>query len=98
MVVIHGNLLIGGMSLKDLDGLVEADCARSEHWKGMLTVTHEITSLLEVGRPYRLELDDGRAGQVVVRGIRDLNERFFSIDIEGRSPLRTKWVADELGV
>jgi hypothetical protein len=88
MAAIHGNLLIGGMALKDLDGLLTDEDGTSDRWTGTLTITRAKEPLLEVGRPYRLELDDGRAGQVVVRQMRDLDEDYLRIDIEGRSPLQ----------
>ena len=67
MSEIHGRLLIGGMTLDDLCGVVELkdDCDCSE-WCGHLLIDPQQNQHLEAGRRYRLELDDGRAGQVVV--------------------------------
>jgi len=66
----HGNLLIGGMALKDLDGVIDEDAGEElPHWSGSFTLDRSQTPLLQIGRPYRLILDDGRAGQVVVSRI-----------------------------
>lgn len=67
MSEIHGRLLIGGMTLKDLCGVVELqdECACSP-WCGHLLIDPAQNEHLEIGRRYRLELDDGRSGQIVV--------------------------------
>jgi hypothetical protein len=67
---IHGRLLIGGMTLKDLYGAVELrdDCACGG-WCGHLLIDLAQNQHLESGRQYRLELDDGRAGKIVVTRI-----------------------------
>lgn len=68
MAEIHGQLLIGGIRLKDVCGTLEHDSGvdARQHWSGELLVAVEQSRLLETERPYRLELDDGRAGQVIV--------------------------------
>ncbi|MSR57361.1 MAG: hypothetical protein EXS05_06790 [Planctomycetaceae bacterium] len=73
MSEIHGRLLIGGMTLNDLCGVVELkkDCACAE-WCGHLLIAPAQNQHLEAGRRYRLELDDGRAGQVVVTSVEGL--------------------------
>lgn len=89
MMSIHGNLLIGGMALKELDGLLDQDnCDRCRGWRGTLTVAQQCGPLLEVGRDYRLELDDGRAGSVVVRRLGKTGDERIELEIEGRSPLQ----------
>lgn len=65
---IHGTLLIGGMRLDDLSGACEQDPSTGR-WKGKLIVDPLQGSYLHKERPYRLELDDGRATQVVVHQI-----------------------------
>lgn len=67
MSEIHGRLLIGGMTLKDIYGVVELsnDCACAG-WCGHLLIDPAQNQHLESGRHYRLELDDGRAGKIVV--------------------------------
>lgn len=68
MAEIHGQLLIGGLRLKDVRGTLEQDAGADarQQWSGELLVAVEQSDLLETARPYRLELDDGRAGQVIV--------------------------------
>jgi hypothetical protein len=88
MAEIHGKLLIGGLALKDLDGILDDDTEDgSDGWRGRLMVDQSTGPLLEVGRDYRLELDDGRAGRVVVLGVGELKGAKIRIEIEGRSPL-----------
>lgn len=70
MSEIHGSLLIGGMTLRNLFGTLESEpkeTAQSAKWWGELLIEPSQNEYLESGRPYRLELEDGRAGQVVVR-------------------------------
>lgn len=85
----HGDLLIGGMSLKDLDGDVDEDT--SEHpgsFSGRFTIEADRQDVLETGRPYRLMLDDGRAGQVIVSRIEPTNDNHqLLVEFEGTSPL-----------
>ena len=63
MEQFHGALLIGGMSLRDLSGDIENE---PDHVCGRFTLDRGEIYRLRVGEPYRLELDDGRAMQVVV--------------------------------
>jgi hypothetical protein len=66
-------LLIGGMALKDLEGELEQEAPDhdSGDWTlaGKVNLQAQAQELLEVGRTYRLLLDDGRAGQVVVNNV-----------------------------
>jgi hypothetical protein len=70
MSEIHGRLLIGGMTLKNLRGAVELrdECSCAD-WCGHLLIDPLQKTFLELGRQYRLEIDDGRSGQVVVTRI-----------------------------
>jgi hypothetical protein len=65
-----GNLLIGGMKLEHLHGELEQELPDSEttDWlfAGRVTLHPEDRELLQLGRRYRLELNDGRAGQVII--------------------------------
>ena len=66
----EGELLIGGMTLKQLH--VELIDGQREHDSGDFLLSGRLTlgaperDLLEVGRRYRLQLPDGRAGAVVI--------------------------------
>jgi hypothetical protein len=66
----EGDLLIGGDRIKhvQIDLEDEQPQAGSREWvlAGHLHLTAEQSRLLETDRPYRLQLADGRAGQVVV--------------------------------
>lgn len=86
---IHGRLLIGGMTLKDLYGTVELsnDCQCSQ-WCGHLLVEPQHVEFLETGRRYRLELDDRRAGQIVVTQVECLlGQRKLRVQFNGISGL-----------
>lgn len=67
MSEFHGNLLIGGMTLKNLSGTLEEEKpAENALWRGEFSVDPQQSRLLESGRPYRLEFEDGRAGKIVI--------------------------------
>ncbi len=89
MAEIHGRLLIGGMTLKDLYGVVElkSDCGCAE-WCGHLLVEPHFNEYLEPRRPYRLELQDGRSGQIAVTQVEcPPGMRKLRVVFEGLSPL-----------
>jgi hypothetical protein len=69
----YGDLLIGGMRLAQVRGELQDEQPQpnSREWllAGCLHLQPEQVKLLELDRPYRLQLDDGRAGQVVVSQI-----------------------------
>ncbi|HTI50373.1 MAG TPA: hypothetical protein VL475_05460 [Planctomycetaceae bacterium] len=90
MSEIHGRLLIGGMTLKDLYGAVElrTDCASAE-WCGHLLVDPSQNEHLEAGRLYRLEMDDGRSGQIVISRVEyPVGQRKLRVLFSGVSPLK----------
>jgi hypothetical protein len=90
MSEIHGRLLIGGMTLKDLHGVVELcnDCPTAE-WCGHLLVDPSQNEHLEVGRLYRLEMDDGRSGQIVISSVEyPAGQRKLRVLFNGVSPLK----------
>jgi hypothetical protein len=89
MSEIHGRLLIGGMTLKDLCGVVELhdECSCSP-WCGHLLIDPAQNEHLETGRLYRLEMDDGRAGQIVVTRVDcAIGERKLRVIFNGVAPL-----------
>lgn len=69
----QGDLLIGGDRLKHVHVDLEDEQPQSDsgEWvlAGRLHLTLEQSKLVETDRPYRLQLADGRAGQVVVSRI-----------------------------
>ena len=69
----HGDLLIGGQRIKHIHCELEEEqpLTDSKEWilAGHLHLTIEQTQCLETDRPYRLQLEDGRAGQVIVSRI-----------------------------
>jgi len=90
MSEIHGRLLIGGMTLKDLYGAVtlNSECPTSA-WCGHLLVDPAHIEYLETGRSYRLEMDDGRSGQIVVSRVECLvGQRRVQVLFEGISTLK----------
>ena len=89
MSEIHGRLLIGGMILRDLYGSValKSDCPSAE-WCGHLLVDPADNEYLETGRSYRLELDDGRSGKIVVTRVECLiGQRRLRVLFDGISAL-----------
>jgi hypothetical protein len=69
----HGDLLLGGARIRHVQVELEAEQLEpgSADWvlAGHFRLTPEQSQLVETDRPYRLQLEDGRAGQVVVNRI-----------------------------
>lgn len=71
----EGDLLIGGLRLQHLHGELQqenpADEDESGDWQlaGRLSLCPEEQGLLELNRRYRLQLEDGRAGCIVISRI-----------------------------
>ena len=67
---VDGDLLIGGARLKHVHIELEEELPQpgSQDWilAGHLHLSSEQTEQIQTDRPYRLQLEDGRAGQVVV--------------------------------
>lgn len=67
---VDGDLLIGGERLRHVHIELEAEMPQpgSKDWilAGHIHLTPAQGELVQTDRPYRLQLDDGRAGQVVV--------------------------------
>lgn len=85
----HGDLLIGGARLKSLHGELEAEqptptAEKSHEWVmgGHLHLTPQEWESIGPNRQYRLELDDGRAAQVVITRIISRNENEVVVDFE----------------
>jgi hypothetical protein len=90
MAEIHGQLLIGGLRLRDLVGTLELESTSDSRprWSGQLLLDLEQGRLLETERPYRLELDDGRAGQVIVARVEAIPGQLrVKVLYQGTSPL-----------
>ena len=88
---IRGRLLIGGMVLRNLEASLDIGSLDSESgWTGALSIAPPRQECLQIGRPYRLELDDERAGQTEVTHIECVpGQRRLRVRIRGCSPL--KW-------
>lgn len=70
-----GDLLMGGMRLRDLCGLfVDVPAGDESIWSGHFLVDNAKRGLFELGRPYLLMLDDGRSGRVVVTNLDDATD------------------------
>lgn len=86
---IRGRLLIGGMVLRDLEASLDQG-SLDPGWMGALFIDSPQQECLQLGRPYRLELSDERAGQIEVTHIESvLGQRRLRAIIRGCSPL--KW-------
>lgn len=68
-----GELLLGGARLRPVRGELESDqplAGSQDHLlRGRFTLSSAQRSLLELGRRYRLRLDEGAAGSVVLTQI-----------------------------
>ena len=97
MSEFHGNLLIGGLRLKNLSGtLDEVETGRGGGWRGELFIEPRLNEHLQPGRPYRLELDDGRSGTIAITRIGYVvGESQLQAAFDGLSPLAGAQVAAE---
>lgn len=88
---IRGRLLIGGMVLRNLEARLDRGALDSESgWTGCLLIDPPQQECLQLDRPYRLELDDERAGQIEVTHIECVPGQLrLQVHIRGCSPL--KW-------
>jgi hypothetical protein len=81
-----GDLLIGGLRLKHVHGELEMDeplANSSDHLlSGKLNVDETQKAVLECGRRYRLQIDDGPAGQVIVSRINDGQDHSLTLEFE----------------
>jgi hypothetical protein len=83
----HGDLSIGGMRLTDLHGelvLEEHPVPDSSDWvlSGRLTIRPQDQAFLQCNRQYRLQLDDGRAGPVVVSRMGEPHDDSLVLEFE----------------
>jgi len=92
MQELDGELLIGGERLPHLScELDEERCAgRAHEWKlsGRLTLKPEDQARLELERVYRLQLADGRAGQIVVTHFALANGSHVVAEFHPPAPVR----------
>ena len=66
----HGDLLLGGVAIREVDGIVDdVPDERGVHQEGKFEVEAQQESILELGRPYLLMLDNGGTIKVVVNEI-----------------------------
>ena len=81
-----GDLLIGGLRLKHVHGELEKDEPlpdTSDHLlAGKLNVDEAQKAVIECGRRYRLQIDDGPAGQVIVSRIKDGEDHSLTLEFE----------------
>jgi hypothetical protein len=82
----EGDLLIGGMTLYDLHGELEWEALEldSSDWllAGRLELDAQDEAYLQLGRRYRLQLADGRAGQVVIAKIQSAADRHIIAEFQ----------------
>ncbi len=80
----EGNLLIGGAALKRVRGELAEELRPdgSHDWQfaGHLHLEPEYWPIVAFNRQYRLELSDGRSGQVVVTGVAQESDRERVVD------------------
>jgi len=77
----------GGTLAESVDVMLEeVERNGTMEWHGTMTITH-LTGL-ESGQRYRLELDDGRAGEFMVRRNTFAGGTNRAVAIQGMGPLR----------
>ncbi len=75
MHAFHGDLLIGGTAIRNVNGLLDdqadvSDRNGDEVWSGRFTIDRCQEEDLELGRQYLLLLEDGRNREVMLVDIR----------------------------
>jgi hypothetical protein len=96
MSEFHGNLLIGGMRLKNLSGtLDEVEPGQGGAWREELAIEPWLNEHLQPGRRYRLELDDGRSGTIAITRIGYVvGDSQLQAAFDGLSPLAAPAAAE----
>ena len=80
MTHFHGELLLGGARLRELEGeITELPIGHDESWSGEFWIDSEKLDLVEFGRAYLLILDDGRNGQVELTDVTLDNDQEHSL-------------------
>lgn len=70
MLQFHGDLLLGGARLRELEGQIDESPEDHEvNWSGEFRIAPDQLEMVEIGRPYLLVLDDGRTGRVEVTAV-----------------------------
>ena len=78
-----GELLMGGVRLRDLTGsMLDVPAGNGAFWSGFFLVDVQQQPLFERGRPYLLMLDDGRQGQVVVTELEPVEGGAMRVEFE----------------
>lgn len=92
MHTFHGNLLIGGMAIRDLDGVLEEGTTDvPQAWRGKFETSPQFSEALQIGRQYLLELDDGRNREVVLTEIDAGSENSLVCEFAAcRGPVKPK--------
>lgn len=66
----HGDLLMGGVAIREIDGeMDDANVTGCRYQAGNFEMSAPQRSLMELGRPYLLLMDDGDAVELVVTDI-----------------------------
>ncbi len=86
MADFEGDLLIGGLTLRHLHGELEEEVHEeaSTDWllAGKIIIGPDEQRLLQIGRRYRLQLADGRAGQVVICSLAEDSAAHYVAEFE----------------
>lgn len=86
MVKFHGDLLLGGAALRNLDGMMTTDdSSETNQWRGHFHLDRCNQSLLELHRPYLLMLSDGRSRRIVVTCWQESAEQ-DAIEVQFQAP------------
>ena len=70
MLQFHGDLLLGGARLRELEGQIdESNGDQQVNWSGEFRIAPDQVEMVEIGRPYLLVLNDGRTGRVQITAV-----------------------------
>ena len=78
-----GELLLGGIRLRDLVGLfMDVPTGHDAYWQGHFLVDRSNLSYFELGRPYMLLLNDGRSCRVMVTKFEIAEQDSMRVDFQ----------------
>ena len=83
MRTFHGDLLIGGFAIREIDGVIdEEDVQPDHHDEGYFEVDADNQAVLELGRPYLLVTEQGESIKLVVKALGEASDNRVVVQFE----------------
>ena len=79
----HGDLLMGGLAIREIDGVIDAEDIQPDHHdEGHFEVDAEKQSVIELGRTYLLLIDKGESIKLVVKELGETSDHRLVVQFE----------------